>query len=93
MKDEGPIWDRPFLFYRLPEVLRLRLRSFTFLTIATKILINSSASVPRDNKRLGATTPPSESNSSQYVVSSNSCKAPSILLMKSASDFARQASR
>ncbi len=33
------------------------------------------------------------SNSNQYAVSSNSCKAPSILLMQSASDLARCASR
>jgi hypothetical protein len=59
----------------------------------TKMPFNSPVSFLTAAKRSSATNPDSQSSSSQYSVSSSSCNEPSILLMKSALDFARDASR
>jgi hypothetical protein len=59
----------------------------------TKIPFSSPVSFFTAANLSSGTNPDSPSNSSQYSLSSNSCNEPSILLMKSALDLARDASR
>src|SRR6266850_3960218 len=59
----------------------------------TKIPFSSPVSFFTAANLSSGTNPDSPSSSSQYSLSSNSCSDPSILLMKSALDLARDASR
>ena len=66
---------------------------FAVLTEATKMAVNSSVSASNSCKRSAFTNPASTRISIQYSVSASSCEALSILLMNSATDRARVASR
>ena len=57
---------------------------FAFLTHVTRIEVSSFASANRSSTRASGTMPLSESNSTQYAVSSSSANPPSILLIDSA---------
>jgi hypothetical protein len=67
--------------------------ALVFRTMLTNIPFSSPVSYLTLANRSSGKNPDSPSSSNQYSLSSNSCNEPSILLMKSAVDLARDASR